>query len=108
MSIKKLYPLAMGPDVRGRRYPGCIVNGVRYHIQSGDELRQSQNSGIVVEGYHENEVIDFYGYNTKDSDLEDDTMIEYMSDLDGNEGTKSTDKDEDGDIDDDDDIDFVM
>ncbi|WMV09151.1 hypothetical protein MTR67_002536 [Solanum verrucosum] len=48
------------------------------------------------------------GYNTKDSDLEDDTMIEYMSDLDGNEGTKSTDKDEDGDTDDDDDIDFVM
>ncbi|WMV25908.1 hypothetical protein MTR67_019293 [Solanum verrucosum] len=61
MSIKKLYPLAMGPDVRGRRYPGCIVNGVRYHIQSRDELRKSQNSGIVFEGYHENEEIDFYG-----------------------------------------------
>ncbi|KAH0696315.1 hypothetical protein KY289_013797 [Solanum tuberosum] len=171
MSIKKLYPLAMGPDVRGRRYPGCIVNGVRYHIQSHDELRKSQNSGIVVEGYHENEVIDFYGknwrivqkfqdrhiydvlemqnskvesdelhttdevyqdvsmesnmidvsiedmpiqlhrddidsitldssayelkvqtehevvYNTEDSDLEDDSIIEYISDLDRTEGT---------------------
>jgi len=263
MSIKKLYPLAMGPDVRGRRYPGCIVNGVRYHIQSRDELRKSQNSGIVVEGYHENEVIDFYGiivdiieleyiegnrvvlfkckwfdlrkkigmqkdknftsinvnrfwyehdsfvlatqakqvfyicdpklgknwwivqnfqdrhiydvlemqnskvesdelhttnevyqdvsmesnmidvsiedmpiqlhrddvdsitwdssafelkvqtehevgYNTEDSDLEDDTIIEYISDLDRTEGTKSIDKDEDGDTDDEDDIDFVM
>ncbi|KAL3358884.1 hypothetical protein AABB24_015793 [Solanum stoloniferum] len=263
MSIKKLYPLAMGPDVRGRRYPGCIINGVRYHIQSRDELRKSQNSGIVVEGYHENEVIDFYGiivdiieleyiegnrvvlfkckwfdlrkktgmqkdknftninvnrfwyehdsfvlatqanqvfyicdpklgknwrivqkfqdkhiydvlemqnskvesdelhttdevyqdvsmesnmidvsiedmpiqlhrddvdsitldssafelkvqtehevgYNTEDSDLEDDTIIEYISDLDRTEGTKSIDKDEDGDTDDEDDIDFVM
>ncbi|KAG5601186.1 hypothetical protein H5410_032556, partial [Solanum commersonii] len=192
MSIKKLYPLAMGPDVRGRRYPGCIVNGVRYHTQSRDELRKSQNSGIVVEGYHENKVIDFYGknwrivqkfqdrhiydvlemqnskvesdelhttdevyqdvsmesnmidvsiedmpiqlhrddvdsitldssafelkvqtehevgYNTEDSDLEDDTIIEYISDLDRTEGTKSIDKDEDGDTDDEDDIDFVM
>lgn len=45
MSIKKLYPLAMGPDVRGKTYLGCIVNGVRYHIQSRDELHKSQNSG---------------------------------------------------------------
>ncbi|WMV49449.1 hypothetical protein MTR67_042834 [Solanum verrucosum] len=60
-SIKKLYPLAMGPDVRGRTHTGCIVNGVRYHIQRRDELRKSQNCGIVVAGYHENEVIDFYG-----------------------------------------------
>jgi len=48
------------------------------------------------------------GYNTEDSDLEDDTIIEYISDLDRTEGTKSIDKDEDGDTDDEDDIDFVM
>ncbi|WMV20265.1 hypothetical protein MTR67_013650 [Solanum verrucosum] len=70
MSIKKLYPLAMGPNIRGRRYPGCIVNGVRYHIQSRDELRKSQNSGTVVEGYHENEVIDFYGIIVDINELE--------------------------------------
>ncbi|WMV24680.1 hypothetical protein MTR67_018065 [Solanum verrucosum] len=51
----------MGPDVRGRTHTGCIVNGVRYHVQRCDELRKSQNCGIVVAGYHENEVIDFYG-----------------------------------------------
>jgi len=61
MPIQKLYPLAMGPDVRGRTHTGCIVNGVRYHVQRCDELRKSQNCGIVVAGYHENEVIDFYG-----------------------------------------------
>ncbi|WMV59292.1 hypothetical protein MTR67_052677 [Solanum verrucosum] len=60
-SIKKLYLLAMGPDVRGRTHTGCILNGVRYHIQCRDELRKSQNCGIVVAGYHQNEVIDFYG-----------------------------------------------
>ncbi|KAG5571557.1 hypothetical protein H5410_061323 [Solanum commersonii] len=48
------------------------------------------------------------GYNIKDSKLEDDTMIEYISDLDKNEGTKSTNNDEDGDRDDEDDIDFVI
>ncbi|WMV49846.1 hypothetical protein MTR67_043231 [Solanum verrucosum] len=32
-----------------------------YHVQRCDELRKSQNCGIVVVGYHENEVIDFYG-----------------------------------------------
>lgn len=37
MSIKKLYPLAMRPDVRGKTYPDCIVNGIRYHVQSRDE-----------------------------------------------------------------------
>ncbi|KAH0651751.1 hypothetical protein KY284_031663 [Solanum tuberosum] len=148
MSIKKLYPLAMGPDVRGRRYPGCIGNGVR-HIY---DVLEMQNSKVESDELHttdevyqdvsmENSMIDVsiedmpiqlhrddvdsialdssafelkvqieheVGYNTKDSDLEDDTIIEYISDLDRTEGTKSIDKDEDGDTDDEDDIDFVM
>nr|XP_009594076.1 uncharacterized protein LOC104090561 isoform X2 [Nicotiana tomentosiformis] len=70
VSINKLYPLAIGPDVRGRTYTGCTVNGVRYHIQRRDELRKSQNCGLVVEGYHENEVIDFYGIITDMIELE--------------------------------------
>ncbi|KAH0724885.1 hypothetical protein KY284_000750 [Solanum tuberosum] len=151
MSIKKLYPLAMGPDVRGRRYPSCIVNGVRDHIQSRDEL-QMQNSKVESDELHttnevyqdvsmESNMIDVsiedmpiqlhrddvdsitldssafelkvqteheVGYNTEDSDLEDDTIIEYISDLDRTEGTTSIDKEEDGDTDDEDDIDFFM
>ncbi|XP_075093198.1 uncharacterized protein LOC107829616 isoform X2 [Nicotiana tabacum] len=70
VSINQLYPLAIGPDVRGRTYNGCTVNGVRYHIQRRDELRKSQNCGLVVEGYHENEVIDFYGIITDMIELE--------------------------------------
>ncbi|KAH0776488.1 hypothetical protein KY290_007899 [Solanum tuberosum] len=38
MSIKKLFPLAIGPDVRGRTHTGCIVNGVKFHAQRWDEL----------------------------------------------------------------------
>ena len=61
ISIKKLYPLAVGPDVHGRTYTGRIVSGVRFHVQQRDKLRKSQNYNIVVAGYHENKVIDFYG-----------------------------------------------
>ena len=46
-------------DLRGRKCPDFIVNGVRYHIQSRDKLCKCQNSGVVFEGYHENEVIGF-------------------------------------------------
>ncbi|XP_060215669.1 uncharacterized protein LOC132642553 [Lycium barbarum] len=70
MSIKKFYPLAMESDVRGRRHTGCVINGVRYLIQRRDELRKSQNCGIVVAGYHENELIDFYGIITDIIELE--------------------------------------
>ncbi|XP_059289913.1 uncharacterized protein LOC132043449 [Lycium ferocissimum] len=70
MSIKKLYPLAMESDVRGRKHTGCVINGVRYLIQRRDELRKSQNCGIVVAGYHENELIDFYGIITDIIELE--------------------------------------
>ncbi|KAG5610637.1 hypothetical protein H5410_021918, partial [Solanum commersonii] len=48
ISIKKLYHLAMGPDVRGRTHTGCIINGVRYHIRRLDELRKSQNCGRLL------------------------------------------------------------
>lgn len=47
-------------------------------------------------------------YNTEDSDQEDDTMIEYISDHERNEGTKSTNKDEDDEIDYDDGDDLMM
>nr|XP_009803422.1 PREDICTED: uncharacterized protein LOC104248796 [Nicotiana sylvestris] len=70
VSINQLYLLAIGPDVRGRTYNGCTVNGVRYHIQRRDELHKSQNCSLVVEGYHENDVIDFYDIITDMIELE--------------------------------------
>ncbi|KAH0775077.1 hypothetical protein KY290_012214 [Solanum tuberosum] len=138
MFIKKLYPLAMGPNVRGRRYPCCIVNGVCFFLildhkydmlemqnskVESDELHTTddvyQDVSIERDGVHsitlDSSALELkiqtgheVGYNIKDSDLEDDTMIEYISDLDKNEGTKSTNNNEDGDRDDEDDIDFVI
>lgn len=49
------------PDVRANIYPGCIVNGVRYLTKERDDRRTTQNSGVVVPGEHDDEVIDFYG-----------------------------------------------
>lgn len=44
----------------GRTQTICIVNGVNFQVQRRNELRKSQNYGIVVPSYHENEVIYFY------------------------------------------------
>ncbi|KAK8985011.1 hypothetical protein V6N11_082631 [Hibiscus sabdariffa] len=39
---------------------GCIVNGVRFHTKARDEHLTSQNSGVTVEGNHEEDQINFY------------------------------------------------
>ncbi|XP_012827605.1 PREDICTED: uncharacterized protein LOC105948893 isoform X2 [Erythranthe guttata] len=59
--VDELYALACGPSKIVNKYPGCIVNGVRFHTKERDSHRTTQNSGVMVEGYHNNTVIDFYG-----------------------------------------------
>ena len=39
----------------------CIVNGVRFHTKDRACRRKTQNSGLMVEGNHGDNVIDFYG-----------------------------------------------
>ena len=56
-----LYSLACGPHVRVKMFSGCIVNGVRFHTRDREKRRKTQNSGLVVEGDHEDEMHDFYG-----------------------------------------------
>nr|XP_051202656.1 uncharacterized protein LOC127316300 [Lolium perenne] len=56
-----LYALACQPDKRVRVYSACIVDGIRYHTVDREKNRKTQNSGIVSEGKHDNEYIDFYG-----------------------------------------------
>ena len=57
----ELYSLACGPDFRVKIFSGCIVNGVRFHTKDREHRRRTQNSGLVVEGDHEDEMHDFYG-----------------------------------------------
>ena len=49
------------PDYRVVSYNGCIVNGVRYHTETHDQQRSTQNYGIWVEGEHNGKACDFYG-----------------------------------------------
>jgi len=56
-----LFALACEPDKRVRLYSACIVDGVRYHTVDREKNRKTQNSGVVTEGEHKGEVIDFYG-----------------------------------------------
>nr|XP_040254317.1 uncharacterized protein LOC120972841 [Aegilops tauschii subsp. strangulata] len=56
-----LFALACLPDKRVRVYSACIADGVRYHTVNREEKRKTQNSGIVIEGSHDREIIDFYG-----------------------------------------------
>ncbi|KAL6547278.1 hypothetical protein OROMI_022999 [Orobanche minor] len=44
-----------------RKYTGCIVNGVRFLTIERDVRRKTQNSGIVVEGNHGDDNIEFFG-----------------------------------------------
>ncbi|KAH7864015.1 hypothetical protein Vadar_024658 [Vaccinium darrowii] len=60
----ELWSLANGPDSIINTYSGCISNGVRFHTIERDNRRTSQNSGVVVEGDHGGQTIDFYGYLT--------------------------------------------
>jgi hypothetical protein len=56
-----LFALACEPDRRVRLYSACIADGVRYHTVDREKNRKTQNSGIVSEGDHDGEEIDFYG-----------------------------------------------
>ena len=53
--------LALGLDNIICMYTGCMANGYRFHTEDRERERKTQNSGIVVKGEHDNNVIDFYG-----------------------------------------------
>ena len=56
-----LFALSCEPDKRVRVYSACIVDSVRYHTVEREKNRNTQNSGILTEGGHEERIIDFYG-----------------------------------------------
>jgi hypothetical protein len=54
-----LFSLACGPDFRVRKYSSCIVNGVRFNTSDRDKHRKTQNSGVMTQGTHNGQEIDF-------------------------------------------------
>ena len=53
--------LSYGPDTRVTTFTGCVVNGVKFLTKDRNARRKTQNSGVCVEGEHENETKEFFG-----------------------------------------------
>ncbi|KAL3637369.1 hypothetical protein CASFOL_018537 [Castilleja foliolosa] len=58
---ESLYSLACAPNRCIKKFSGCIVNGVRFLTKDRDSRRKTQNSGVVVDGNHGDNMIAFYG-----------------------------------------------
>ena len=70
-----LYALSCGPDLIVKTCAACIVNGVRYSTVDREKYLLTQNSGVMTEGTHEGENVDFYGV------LKELIELEYNSNL---------------------------
>ncbi|KAL3618470.1 hypothetical protein CASFOL_037552 [Castilleja foliolosa] len=71
---ESLYSLACAPNKCVKRFSGCIVNGVRFLTKERDSRRKTQNSGIVADANHGDDMISFYGV------LDDIIQIDYVKD----------------------------
>ncbi|KAH7851746.1 hypothetical protein Vadar_016029 [Vaccinium darrowii] len=58
----ELWSLAIGPLPIVKLYSACISNGIRFHTIERDSRRKTQNSGLVVEGDHNEQSTNFYGH----------------------------------------------
>ncbi|CAN1338019.1 hypothetical protein LINPERPRIM_LOCUS37866 [Linum perenne] len=56
-----LHSLSCSPAPCVTKYTGCVINGVRFHTKDHEERRKSQNSGLIVQGNHIHDIINFYG-----------------------------------------------
>jgi len=56
-----IFSLACGPDFRVKKYTSRIVNGVRFNTVDRDKNKKTQNSGVMTEGTHNGQFIDFFG-----------------------------------------------
>ncbi|XP_066364931.1 uncharacterized protein [Miscanthus floridulus] len=56
-----LWALSCGPDLRVKTCAACKVNGVRYSTVDRENFLLTQNSGVMTEGSHDGNNIDFYG-----------------------------------------------
>jgi hypothetical protein len=56
-----LYAISCPPDLRVKLWSSCSVNGVRYNTVDRERERQTQNSGVLVDGTHNNLQTEFYG-----------------------------------------------
>lgn len=57
--------MACGPSKRVVRYTGCIVQGYKFHTMEHKRNQNTQNRGVLVEGSHVSEDIDYHGIDAR-------------------------------------------
>lgn len=57
----ELFALACGLDPQLSSYTNCIMNGVEFHTKSCEQHHCTENSGIIVDGWHDSNLIEYYG-----------------------------------------------
>lgn len=73
-----LYALSCRPDLRVMLWASCIVNGVRYNTVDRERHRQTQNSGVLVDGSHSGVFTEFYGQLTEIIELNYNSNLEFQ------------------------------
>ena len=58
---ERLWALSCGPCLRVKFSAACKINGVRYSTVDREKFMLTQNSGVMTEGSHNDQDIDFYG-----------------------------------------------
>ncbi|KAL3615942.1 hypothetical protein CASFOL_040236 [Castilleja foliolosa] len=71
---KEKFPAWFKEHVCIKKFSGCIVNGVRFLTKDRDSRRKTQNSGVVVDANHGDNMIAFYGV------LDDIIQLDYVRD----------------------------
>ena len=74
-----LFSLGCGPDFRVRKYKSCIVNGVRFNTVDCDMNKKTQNSGVMTEGTHDGDPIEFYGSFKEIIELQYNSDLQWIS-----------------------------
>ncbi|KAK6803192.1 hypothetical protein RDI58_000976 [Solanum bulbocastanum] len=66
----ELYSLARGPFDGVQRFKGYEINGFRFHTKLLEEMRKTQNSGVLVRGEANGKNINYYGVLTEIIELQ--------------------------------------
>ena len=69
-----LYAISCRTDLRVKLWASCSVNGVRYC----ERQRQTQNSGVLVDGTHNGVSIEFYGHLKEIVELSYNSNLEFI------------------------------
>ena len=73
-----LYAISCRPDLRVKLWASSSVNGVPYNTIDHERQRQTQNSGVLVDGTHNRVSTEFYGQLKEIVELSYNSNLEFI------------------------------